>query len=496
MPRLSRFSLTSTHEDNALTMTTLSKGSSSSGKQTSARRKLSLYSLSSLFSKSFFRSKTGRSRDPSPQPVLQNPLPPGNLIVPVTRVRSRSAPFSEMSPIAETHKETISDSESIPLESGIHNLLHVSPECSMINIVHCYRDAEEEEENSEEPEVICFISSSDESCCSSVSRSGSSLCVDGVGGGGDDLLVVTQSSCNNLHAPNLIHHASPCSSPRSPHRCVVAPSSNEAFNTQRMLSQTQSPTAVHFHPSAATVAAASSLTSRPSPCPRSSESEISLTPNGTHSRSMHILTKFLFITPPPTLSLSLFILWFFRNSLKYDSSVNVGHRLWKFWAALWHYLSRVVWCSLQLMWDLWSANSLVSVYLQLNSNSNDRLFNAIKDFSHFWCPKKPRNCSYRIRGSVKSFKKYLKRTHNSPRLNSQKILKKVSKSRIKIFIYHAEMNSSETSWMYIFQQRRVFRIAWDPLEVEWLLDDPPATVTGFLHLLLRQLTFPYRIQPT
>lgn len=278
MPRLSRFSLTSTHEDNALTMTALSKGSSTAVKQPPTRRKLSLYSLSNLFSKPFFRGKIGRSRDPSPVPP--NPVPSGNLAVPLSRVRSRSAPFSEMSPIAETQKETISDSESVPLDSGFRTLLNVSPECSMINIVHCYRDAEEEEEEeeSEEPEVICFIGSSDESYCSSVSGSGSSLCV---GGAGDELIVVAPSSCNTVDASDVTHLASSCPSPRSPHRCVVAPVNSETSNTQRMLSLTQSPTTVHFHQSGA-AAAVSSLSSRPSPCPRSSESEISLTPNGIH----------------------------------------------------------------------------------------------------------------------------------------------------------------------------------------------------------------------
>jgi len=291
MPRLSRFSLTTTHEDNAMTMATLSKGSSTAGKQptTTTRRKLSLYSLSTLFSKPFFRGKIARSRDPSPAPP--SPLPSGNLAVPMSRVRSRSAPFSEMSPIEETQKETLSDSESSPLDTEIQKLLNASPECTMVNIVHCYRDAEEEEDDAEEPEVICFVGSSDDgSYCSSVSRSGSGspICVDV---GGDDVIVVTQSSCNSLDVIDLTHLPSPCPSPRSPHRCVVAPSSNEVSNAQRMLSLTQSPTAVHFHPSAAASAAAaaaaaaataaSSLPSRPSPCPRSSESEISLTPNAS-----------------------------------------------------------------------------------------------------------------------------------------------------------------------------------------------------------------------
>jgi len=254
MPRLSRFSLTTTHEDNAMTMATLSKGSSTAGKQptTTTRRKLSLYSLSTLFSKPFFRGKIARSRDPSPAPP--SPLPSGNLAVPMSRVRSRSAPFSEMSPIEETQKETLSDSESSPLDTEIQKLLNASPECTMVNIVHCYRDAEEEEDDAEEPEVICFVGSSDDgSYCSSVSRSGSGspICVDV---GGDDVIVVTQSSCNSLDVIDLTHLPSPCPSPRSPHRCVVAPSSNEVSNAQRMLSLTQSPTAVHFHPAAAAAA--------------------------------------------------------------------------------------------------------------------------------------------------------------------------------------------------------------------------------------------------
>jgi len=293
MPRLSRFSLT-THEDNGFTaLGKPNAGGGSSGvapapAKPPCRRKLSLYSLSNLFSKPLFRNKCNRSsRDPSPR---GSPSPkPGNLIVPgsvwglsdstnktIIRNRSRSAPFSEMSPIQETHKETISDTESIPVDSGMcPELLNLSPECSTVNIVHSYRDAplkEKSEETLEESHVICFIGSSDESYSSSDSES--SVCFEHTradsGGGGDNLLAVTQSSSNSVDIDlNATHLPSPCST-RSPHRSVVASSSNEV--NARILS-TQSPTAVHFHPSAAS-------SSRPSPCPRSSESEISLTPNG------------------------------------------------------------------------------------------------------------------------------------------------------------------------------------------------------------------------
>ena len=222
---------------------------------------------------------------------------------PLVRVRSRSAPFNEMSPIEEiSHKETICESLEISIPS----------------IAVCCADAPSAIDGStggsgliaaqveHESLAVCFVGSSDD--CSSSSDTDSSAC--GIGrhrnlmtktrhlrSGSDSVLqknaqskLPVEDAVFDLSTPSLeigndpstMHflsatHLHPylTSEPVSPHntrspRCVVAPDGAK----QSAPLSTQSPT--HIQPS-------SGMTPRSlSSQRRSSDSEISVTPKGSY----------------------------------------------------------------------------------------------------------------------------------------------------------------------------------------------------------------------
>ena len=217
-----------------------------------------------------------RASEPSPpKTLLIPPSSESSRASPLSRVRSRSAPFSEMSPIQEAHKETVSDSPVGSLLSSPTGQQWLKPPKKGKGrpVVVRTEEAGEEGQGTKKESAggeaadICFlIGSSDDSCCSSDSETGE----------GDGQLLDPHS---NLVNATTTHPPAPDQPPflpcpsRSP-RCS-GPLLMDVQNVKSTL-------AALGNASPNIMAQGSTPTgSRPSPCPRrSSDSEINVTPKG------------------------------------------------------------------------------------------------------------------------------------------------------------------------------------------------------------------------
>lgn len=249
------------------------------------RRKLS---LCNLFAKPGFKGKVPKPRDTAPSSTLLS-IPNDAESVgcsPLVRVRSRSAPFCEMSPIQENYGESVSDSQESCSPPGNQILLPIfiqTPEESTVEfnygqegLVHdMFRLSE-----SEEPAMECFVGCSDDSSSdseqspnpifpkereASIKQSLSSLrSVDSLSSN-----VASNATTHPTPLPEL-QPISPYPT-RSPRCSAVSP----VEANKPLVSTITAPVVVHGNNVHGTAP------SRPSPCPRrSSESEINTTPKG------------------------------------------------------------------------------------------------------------------------------------------------------------------------------------------------------------------------
>ena len=244
------------------------------------RRKLS---LCNLFAKPGFKGKVSRPRDTASSntllPIPNDAEPIG--FSPLVRVRSRSTPFCEMSPIQENFGESVSDS----LESCSGNKIQLPifidpPEESIVEFKYGQEGPIHEMfrlSTSEEPAMECFVGTSDDSSSDSdlpqnptfprsigrepsTKQSLSSLrSVDSLSSN-----VALNATTHPSPLPEL-QPIYPCPT-RSPRCSAVSP----VEVSKPLVSTITAPVVVH-----------GTTPSRPSPCPRrSSESEINITPKG------------------------------------------------------------------------------------------------------------------------------------------------------------------------------------------------------------------------
>lgn len=254
-PRLHRQSLLE-HDEFSVGLVTQAPLAEQGMAKLPMRRKIS---LGNLFFKPSCKVKIQRrSRDPSPPGTLASrpdaECTRGTRENLASRVRSRSAPFNEMSPI----QENLSDSPTScsaqflqPPKSARHEDVHILIE----------RSSEERE-----PPAICFISSSDESYASSDSELGSSL------------LPISLDPPNVVYA--TAHPPTPDVPPVLP--CPFRSPRPPAAPLSEILHGKPSPAAVSHSPGVNHGSTPTSV--KPSPCTRrSSDSEITVTPKGFSS---------------------------------------------------------------------------------------------------------------------------------------------------------------------------------------------------------------------
>ncbi len=224
--------------------------------KTPMRRKVS---LGNLFAKPGYKMKIQRQltyHAPSPPTTLTviRPETESSSIRAVSRVRSRSAPFTEMSPIQETFKETAPDS----LSDHSLQIPKLSLEDMGVKIITRLED-------SKRP-VICFIGSSDDShsCGSSDSEQGGLMLPNNSLDPSNDVAYATTFPSPAPLLPN------PSRSPRSSAPLMEihhTKASSAGPNPSPGVAQGSTPTAI-----------------KPPPCiRRSSDSEINVnvTPKGT-----------------------------------------------------------------------------------------------------------------------------------------------------------------------------------------------------------------------
>ena len=234
----------------------------------SQRRKVSLSNLFANKSASALKVKvhsvrSGRELRPS-APVISSPLIPM-----VPRVRSRSAPFSEMSPIQETQRETASDSQDNVAISSPTQLSPplLYPDCVTtvdvrFTLSEPPEDVDQQIDRECEPVAICFVGSSDDSCCSSDSELQGTT-TNTIENNKSLVSLLNASTTTTTHNPRTTDDEQPP---------VFIPYPNRS-------PRSSAPMALMTSHSPAAGAQGSTPASRPSPCiRRSSDSEISVTP--------------------------------------------------------------------------------------------------------------------------------------------------------------------------------------------------------------------------
>ena len=260
------------------------------------RRKISLTNLFTV-SKFVSRGKPSKNRDTTPMQRLSIPSDSEKgAFNPLARVRSRSAPFCEMSPIQESFGDSPSDSqENYP--SGDRKL---SPTVLHVPLERFDMETDQNRESkaiklveTDAGPTICFLGSSDESCSSDSERNFGSLAAPTRRGVESHSLISLQSTTDiSDHLPSNIE-MNATTHPLLPEMQPVSPNPNRSPR-----GQTVSP--VNLSKPLTVAPVHGTTPSRPSPCQRrSSESEINVTPKGLTSLrhlDFYVLTDvFLFI---------------------------------------------------------------------------------------------------------------------------------------------------------------------------------------------------------
>lgn len=251
--------------------------------KTPMRRKLS---LSNLFAKSGYKGKVPKARESNTLSVPSDAEL--GISSPLARVRSRSAPFCEMSPIQENHGESFSDSQESGPSPENKNRLQASIQCldSDVVIIKCNQERVDKNLKFPEPEdssLICYVTSSDDSCSTDSERlpfpKFGSLTERLDRQSNEQLLPFPGSVSSSHDLPSNVE-LNATTHPPSPEMQPVSPNPNRSprcsatspveFNKPALISMNPASSALH-----------GVTPSRPSPCPRrSSESEINTTPKG------------------------------------------------------------------------------------------------------------------------------------------------------------------------------------------------------------------------
>lgn len=261
------------------------------------RRKLS---LSNLFAKSGYKGKVPKARESN---TLSIPSDSEAVAIssPLTRVRSRSAPFCEMSPIQENHGESFSDSqESGPSpENKVRIPIVIQSSDSDVAIIKCNQEKIDKSIGFLEPEDPSFIfysTSSDDSCSTDSERLPISHLVSSTERERLDRHPIERSGSieishdlpSNVELIATTHPPLPEMQPVSPNpnrspRCSAT--SPVELNKPALISMNPASSVLH-----------GMTPTRPSPCPRrSSESEINTTPKGSNLILLFYILLFYFI---------------------------------------------------------------------------------------------------------------------------------------------------------------------------------------------------------
>lgn len=299
MPRLLRLQSLPVHEDsqvvNRQTPNLLVKVGIMGVVKAPMRRKLS---LSNLFAKSGYKGKVPKARETTQSNTLSVPVDGelgGNS--PLSRVRSRSAPFCEMSPIQENYGESVSDSQDSCPSPDNRALLSTLVQSSQSELDTVKRNREGTEDSlcfseSEDPSLMCYVGSSDDSCSSDSERLLNPNFLSSTERERLDIQLSEQSLALPPRSVDISHDLpsnvvlNATTHPPLPELQPIYP------NLDRSPRCSATSPVEHHKPAIIGLnhtpgAAHGTTPSRPAPCPRrSSESEINTTPKGGKSISI------------------------------------------------------------------------------------------------------------------------------------------------------------------------------------------------------------------